>query len=225
MPFWIWKKGQPPFIPVPFGHTPNNIGGDELLPEELYLGWIRGYRWWRIVNDGNGLCLSSLHTDMVWELTVTADCRPRMVGRPQGHIGKSPDPNCSCGVYAQNPEHVLAEWERMTMGCASASGSILMSGRVIVCQKGYKAEHAAIESPVLIDVACEAGCSVRPTRVELPQPWGEYAAWCPRHAPEPRAGFVSVDADVWLRHAVRDLNDRYPGVEFISPALLEVLDG
>jgi hypothetical protein len=219
--FWKRKKAPPP-MPIPYQSLYfANVGGELLLPEELHLGYIRGYRWWRIVNDGQGLCLASLHTDMIWEESVIADCRPRMTGKPGSHESKAPDPHCSCGLYAQTPNHVLPEWERRTRAVASASGSILMSGRVIVCQKGYKAEHARIESPVLIDVACQKDCDVRPTRVELPQPWTSYAAWCPEHDPPGHPGFVSVDADVWLRHAVTDLNERYPNVEFISPALLE----
>jgi hypothetical protein len=222
----FWKRKGPPrmFFP-PSGQILPNVGGDELIPEEFYLGYLRGYRWWRVVNDGDGLCLASLHTDMVWESDMSAKCLPRMAGKSLTHATKAPDHHCSCGLYAQNPDHILREWERMTLGVASASGSILMSGRVVVCEKGFKAEHARIESPVFVDVACEDGCDLRPTRVELPQPWKSYTAWCPEHEPPMHVGFVSVDADVWLRHAVDDLNARYPTIEFISPSQLEVLDG
>lgn len=221
MPFWLWKRATKPArhpIPVTFPSTnPFNRGGDVLVPDEYHEGTVTGYRWWRVVNDGKGLCLASLHFQFVWGEHTRADCRASTWG---GHVVDAPHPDCSCGLYAQRPDIILSEWERMTRGCVSASGSISMSGRIVVCTKGYKAQHASIDSPVLVDVACQRGCDNEPARVSIGGGWQTYASWCEDHAPS-IMDEVTVDAKVWLRHAVAELSARYPNVEFISTALLE----
>lgn len=223
---WWKKKKHPPFVPggyVPTGFPwagpiPNR--GGEIIPDRIETEPVRGYRYWLLAADPDGIALKSLHTDLVWQTSNTAECRRGMVGTVE-HDGISPHPDCSCGFYAENPDHPLNEWQTRTQAVASASGSILMSGRIVVCTHGYKAQHVAIESPVVVAAECQGSCGVRPTRIELPRPGGQYAAWCDTHAPE-RWNYdrVTVDADVWLRHAVEELSERYEDVEFITDALL-----
>lgn len=213
IPMWgFWRREQ---------H--DNKGGRVVVPDEIHTEPLTGYRYWRVLNDGKGLALYSMHAHYQWTGTTnTATCHGAKI-TPQSsveHADKSPHPDCACGLYTQNPKFPLQEWQNMTRGVVSASGSVQMFGRVIVCKLGYKAEHATIDSPVVIEAACLLNCRNRPTRIQLPLPESKYYAWCDTHRPNYVEHVATVEADVWLRYAVAELSERYPTVEFISSAQL-----
>ena len=60
------------------------------------------------------------------------------------HTGPAPAQGCSCGIWAVNSrelaEQTLAEYRRA--GAQFALGTVQLWGRIIECQKGYRAEHA-----------------------------------------------------------------------------------
>jgi len=218
-----WKRKNPVFPPLNYQNL--NLGG-EVVPDEFRTEPIRGYRYWSIVVSEGQLALKSLHAAVIWEAENTAVCiKPKTPAAALPHKGKAPDPECTCGFYAENPDHPLKEWQTQTRGRASASGSISMSGRVIICTMGYKAERVAIESPVVVSAKCQTDCDERPTRIVIPSFSGRsYSAYCDTHVPDHEPD-VTVDADVWLKHAVDDLSARYPTVTFISDVLLGEQDG
>jgi hypothetical protein len=43
-----------------------------------------------------------------------------------------------------------------------------MWGRVIQCERGYKAQYPEIQEPVVLDISCVKGCDRTPTRIALP---------------------------------------------------------
>ena len=201
---------------------PGNIGGKQ-LSEEFGMTPLTGYRSWTVVNagDGTGLALQSLHLGYIWKPgTNTADCNSagllfKTVGQ---HDGPSPDINCACGFYSQLPTQPLDEWERLRRAKVSATGTVAMWGRIIVCQKGYKAEHVQIESPVVLELSCQIGCDNLVTRVELPafSQWA-YTTYCDEHKPPNHDDpAVTVEAGIWLKEACKELSTRYENIEFLN---------
>ena len=219
---WPWRKKQDPdpYAALkhmwPSIHPVKNVGG-EVVPDEISTEPLRGYRYWNVVNDGDGLALKSLHADYLWAETNTAQCWRGMTNRTP-HEGKSPHPECACGFYAEHPDYPLREWQNQTLAKVSAHGTILMSGRIIVCEMGYKAEHVEIESPIFVSANCQVNCGNPPSKVTLPNVHQSYPTWCDEHAPNME--LATVDVDIWLRHAVDDLSARYPNTEFFSSAQL-----
>lgn len=211
--FYWYRKAQGKQVgPVGIG-APWNTGGEELVPDEYHEGYVRGYRWWRVGTDMTGMALQSLHFGYTWKGDNTAGC----LGVKR-HKTKSPDPACACGLYAQRPEFPIREWERLGRGSVHASGSILMSGRIIICERGYKAEKALIEAPVIIEAACMWGCEETPAWITPPK-FSErtFAVDCATHVIDETD---AIPVDTWLRECVRQLTNRY-GFPFISPLLLE----
>ena len=209
-----WKQHGPQ-------HT-GNIGGKQ-LPEEFGVTPLTGYRSWTVVNvgDGTGLALKSLHLGYVWKPetnTARCDSGGSMFFSVNHHEGPSPDIGCACGIYAQLPDQPIEEWEQMRRGRVSATGTIAMWGRIIVCQKGYKAQHVQIETPVVLEVSCRTGCDNPATRIELPS-YSQYIyhAYCDEHQPpiydDPA---VTVEAGLWLKEACKELSERYEPIEFLN---------
>ena len=197
---WMFNRSNPA----------GNMGGQP-LPHHIAAAPLVGYRSWLIVNDGQGLAFKSLHLPHVWETEETASCYPVGLMYPNpvpGHGNTSPDVHCACGLYAALPDHPIEEWEHMRRARVSASGSILMWGKIIQCERGFKAEHARIQSPVVLEISCRLGCDTEPERVELAAPHAPYWSYCPTDANE-HAETVTVDAGVWLKEAARELSDRY----------------
>lgn len=203
-------------------HTPpshhGNVGG-EVLPDEFGTEPLLGYRGWQVIDvgDGTGPALKSLHVFYVWGRTVEAFCHqqaaPFLRGRHPGKI--SPDPACSCGVYAQLPEHPLTEWDEAKQGIVSASGTIAMWGRIIQCERGYKAQYAEMQEPLVLDVSCAKGCDQTPARVALPELTQiPFSAYCPDHARN-TTELVTVEAGIWLRETAAVLSTRYD-LEFLT---------
>lgn len=122
--------------------------GDSDSP--VFLGELRGYRKWLAgphVYDGNrfGLKLLSVFQLDFWgSEPIVAKCHGGMIEvdrqwEPFVH-GSSPDPKCTCGIYAfygPNPRYL-----------GSISGSIAASGTIIPGTLGFRAERARIEALV-----------------------------------------------------------------------------
>ncbi len=199
---------------------PGNIGG-ELLPEEFGVTPLVGYRTWHVVNagDGTGLALKSLHFGYLWKPETNSarcDSAGQLFFPVNTHKGDSPDIGCACGFYAQLPDQPVEEWEFMRLGRVSATGTINMWGRIIVCERGYKAQHVSIQDPVVLEVSCQKGCDNPVTRVELPyMRVSHYPAYCDEHRPGHSSPVVTVEAGIWLREACRELSDRYD-IEFLT---------
>ena len=189
-----------------------NVGG-QIMPDEFGSEPLLGYRGWHVVNSGDGIgfALKSLHASYIWDRRVEAVCHQAMTvfykGRFGGHI--SPDPYCSCGIYAQLPEHPLSEWDKLKQGRVSASGTIAMWGRVIQCERGYKAQYAEIQEPAVLDVSCVNDCDQPATKIALPDhSQNAFLAYCPQHADDSHNAAM-VDATVFLREARESLSRRY----------------
>ncbi|MGA7280354.1 MAG: hypothetical protein WBZ40_01095 [Acidimicrobiia bacterium] len=189
-----------------------NIGG-EVLPDEFGSEPLLGYRSWHVVNagDGSGYALKSLHISHIWNRQIQAFCyQPAAMHGQRLHIGMvSPDPNCSCGIYAQLPEHPIGEWDILKRGNVSASGTIAMWGRIIQCERGYKAQYGEIQDPLVLDMSCVKDCEEEPTRIglngRLQTPFPAYCATHARTAVE----IVTVEVSVWLREVCERLSRRY----------------
>jgi hypothetical protein len=193
--------------------------GGEVLPDEFGTEPLLGYRGWQIVDvgDGTGPALKSLHVHYIWSRTAEAFCHqqaaPFLKGRHPGTL--SPDPACSCGIYAQLPEHPLTAWDEAKQGIVSASGTIAMWGRVIQCERGYKAQFAEIQEPLVLDFTCVKGCEATPTRIALPEnSQVPFFAYCPDHA-RSAAELVTIEAGIWLREMCTELSARYE-IEFLT---------
>lgn len=198
-------------IPPAPSHS-GNVGG-EVIPDEFGVEPLLGYRGWHVVNtgDGSGLALKSLHVSYIWDRQVEAFCHQQAVLFRRGsHIGSiSPDLACSCGIYAQLPEHPLTEWDKVKKGRVCASGTIAMWGRIIQCERGYKAQFAEIQSPLVLDVSCIGDCERAPIRIALPDhPRSVFTAYCADHLDSARER-VTVQTDVWLREVSGSLSQRY----------------
>jgi hypothetical protein len=108
-------------------------------------------------------------------------------------------------------------------GRVYASGTVALSGRVVRCARGYKAQYARIQSPLVLEADCQGSnnlvvCPNDVTRIDLPSgPFRSFYGWCGQgdHRSEDEDGGSTVDAGVWMRAAVKDLSGRY-GVEVIS---------
>jgi hypothetical protein len=167
--------------------------------------------------DNTGYALRSLHVPYLWRRQNDAFChRPASIFLQTQHMGRlSPDPACSCGIYAQLPEHPLSDWERAKVGMVSASGTIAMWGRIIQCEKGYKAQHAEVQDPVVLDLSCVAGCEQEPSRIALPdRSQTPHHALCDEHV-RTAEHQVTVEATMWLDQACSQLSKRYR-LDFLS---------
>lgn len=198
IPAWPWGR------PIP-SHAKNTGGTD--LPRRRRSKPVTGFRTWRVKYDGAEMALWSLMQGHVWETSVTAECLPR-----REH--EAPDPGCACGLYCQLPEHPLTEWEIHVHGRVRATGTVQMSGRIIVCDYGYKAQHAAIESPVVVDADCLGKECGNPVTGVVSAGW-DFWCHCPDHPPT-RSDAVLLEFGPWMKQTLTELRARYPGVEFLS---------
>ena len=198
-------------IQVPPSHG-GNVGG-EVIPDEFGTEPLVGYRSWHVVDsiDRAGWALKSLHVSFLWEKQVEAFCHQQaMKFLGSAHAGRpSPDPLCSCGIYAQLPEHPITEWDQAKRGRASASGTIAMWGRIIQCERGYKAQYASIQTPLVLDMSCVTGCDREPVAIAVPShPQMTFASYCEEHARSVTDHAV-LRADTWLREVAERLSQRY----------------
>jgi hypothetical protein len=218
---WMFGWNPPDISTIRYRYHPlGNVGG-EPVPDRISTEPITGYRVWRVVNagDGTGLRLASMHMAYLWDRENTAECFPMGSFTQTVHPKvASPSLDCACGLYAQLPEHPISEWDAMRRGSVTASGSIAMTGRVIRCERGFKAQHATVEGPVVLEVSCMYTCDSPPTVVQIPDST-RHSYWtvCDVHkTAEPYdMPMVTVDVSAWLREACRELSERY-GVEVLS---------
>lgn len=201
-----WHTGGP--VPVWKPNPVGNIGG-EIVPDRFEHEYLVGYRSWHVVPQVKGVALKSLHMQHVWRNPETARCLPPPVISQTTHDrNDAPYPECSCGLYAQLPDESFDEWEPMRVGKVAVFGTIEMSGRIIICERGYKAQHARIVSGYF-EVSCAKGGCVNPVVVVQPRGVGETVlCWCTAHEPVTDQNPV-VDADLWLREAARLLAAGY----------------
>jgi len=191
------------------GNNTNPIGnvGGEIVPDRFDHEPIEGYRSWHVVPTPEGLQLRSLHIPHLWSNPETAKCYPNWQFQPDHNRKDAPHPDCSCGLYIQHPDHTFDEWEAVRVGKVSVLGTVEIYGRVIVCERGYKAQHARILSGYF-EVSCAKGGCSNPVVVVQPKTAGPVLCWCTAHEPkEPKD--ACVDADRWLVEAAHQLQTRY----------------
>ena len=95
----------------------------------------------------------------------------------------------------------------MRVGKVSVFGTVELWGRIIVCERGFKAQHARILSGYF-EVSCAKGGCLNPVVVVQPRPVEPVLCWCTSHEPVTTDHPV-VDADAWLIEAARQLTARY----------------
>ena len=200
----MWRKKSP------VGPPPRTNVGGEPLKVSVRSEPIVGYRMWRVKIGPAGLRLWALNVYYEWQVENTAACQPIKanpwfpVPSTLLHEDPSPSVNCACGLYAALPEAPLQEWDHSIAGLVHASGTVALTGRVIRCTLGYKAEHAEIQAPVVLEVNCIAStaCPEPVVKVDVQK---EYArGWCADHAPKD-----VLDASQFMAEAVRQLSAHY----------------
>lgn len=213
----VRRKTMNPFIHhFPPAHARNT--GGEPLPTRSASEPLVGYRTWRLRNRGGYFALHSLMQYYEWKTENTARCLPSY--NNGGHDDDAPSQGCACGFYCQLPEHPLDEWESHVRGRIRATGTVAMSGRIIKCELGYKAQHATIQSPVVIDVDCGSmKCSEPPTKVKVGTS-PDYWTYCDEHATSQRDDDVFVDLPMFLEQMLSELRRTYPEIEFYTFAAI-----
>lgn len=189
--------------------APTNIGGEKLRTR-VQSNPMTGYRVWRVATSDQGMRLKALNMPYIWHVENTAACLPVSKVVPDRPKHASPAVDCACGLYAMLPDEPLDSWTGVIRGSVYASGTISLYGRVLKCQRGLKAEHAIVDSPVVLDVDCMyMGCHATVATV-APRESGTWLGYCAEHDKE------GVEVAVFMREAVRELTVNYPTVEFIS---------
>jgi hypothetical protein len=138
-------------------------GGD--AGRRLVPGSLRGYRtWWRArrragVPDGMLPLTSVTRRQIVWASTMAATCVPRDAARwgllpaspPDDH--QAPRAGCNCGIYG---------WYRPDDAGilrANVFGAIEASGRIVMGERGFRAERARITAVATRDRRVAAACT------------------------------------------------------------------
>jgi hypothetical protein len=129
------------------------VGGAEPI-----VGAVRGFRWWRI--NGSWL-ISPWRGDVRWarDDNVASCLGRRWFLRWKEHGGHHergvPDPECSCGFYAMlrtpsdgiDPPGCWPLNPSLSGGPVSlVFGAVRGSGRVILGEYGWRAEHAQVDA-------------------------------------------------------------------------------
>jgi hypothetical protein len=195
--------------------------GGEKLPTRRTTEPLIGYRSWLIWNGPSNITLASIHVAYEWTQGVNeAVCHTSGANRIP-HRDPSPSIKCVCGFYCNLPEMGFSDWDHLTRRYVHATGQVSMTGRVVRCEKGYKAQRAQVLSPILI----EAGCASRPindyctnevTGIILPSNSAfTHKAVCAEHRDGIPPDQVIVEAGVWMREVRSALAERY-GVEVLS---------
>lgn len=123
----------------------NEYSGATVVPSSL-----RGFRFWTV--DCAELEIYSMNGEL-W----TGEAKCKVISRHLNltlppHMDYSPDPSCTCGIYARHdPNDLFDLVTRIDAGTLIIAGSILASGRIELGTRGFRAEHAKIEaiSPML----------------------------------------------------------------------------
>jgi hypothetical protein len=114
-----------------------------------YAEAIGAWRLWLPVETPEGIRLRSLFHDTVWppRVPLRATCLAPRGAWPLGRLGRrraagheAPEARCTCGLYAAHPdlllEHLAAEPARYVVG------RVFLWGRVVECERGWRAELA-----------------------------------------------------------------------------------
>lgn len=205
----------------------HNQGGDELHPVEYSNGAVLGYRQWRVSPHAkHGWVLRSLWYQTVWKPEMEASCLQRPIGHPMWamlaarykqqveHEEPAPGWDCTCGLYAQRPEVPVKSWMAHVRPAVFAEGWIAMSGRVIVCERAFKASHAEIQSPLIIEAKCVQNCDEEPVWAIVGTK-NTVKAHCDTHKRSSKDE-TFIDLPIFLRSAQTILRHNYPGLEFLS---------
>lgn len=194
-----------------------------------------GYRLWRVRQSSadQRLRLFSINWGYIWDVENKAQCLGLKIVPPNslwaGQVSDpcdfSPSLDHACGLYAQLPEHPLSEWHHGSITkVVRASGTVALSGQIIECDAGYKAEYATIQSPVVLETPyCrEPKCRKeaewigvdRTTTVPVPHMVG----YCDSHRflPKNDGRASSQPVQFWMAGAIVQLEAAYPGIEFLS---------
>lgn len=192
-----------------FGYGSDNQGGRE-LPVKFGTEPIVGYRTWRVRRfDGLGFRLCSLIQSYAWLEENTAQCLIHSTMKT--HQTPAPDPNCACGFYILKYTAETDKYESHVRGRVRAHGEVALTGRLIVCQAGYKAQFAQILSPVFVDVDCKKQECMNPVRHLRPTSQEEFWGLCDDHDEE-----NSIPAGPTLTGVLEGLAADYPNTEFLS---------
>lgn len=207
MGFHWWRPAPKDPDPVPLPPVRSNIGG---VPFSVRNEAIEGERVWRVKPTITGLALTSINQPYEWDTTNTATCRP-IIGPyrsmiPSQHDTPAPDVGCACGLYTILPGGSLNEWTGLTRGRVFATGRVALTGRVIRCTMGFKAEHAEILSPVVLKVSCASNPSCKNPVVTIDLQVADARGWCAQH--EPGVG-ACVEVSAYMRETARQLSARY----------------
>lgn len=131
------------------------------MTPQLVVGPITGYRFWYARWQGNAPVLQSLHRTTVWPaggpLQATCQHRPTsLVAWIRSRLTRfqsthpSPAWQCACGIYAlrhldesELPDVTPGGCARLVRGIGvQVLGGVLLWGRVIQHEKGFRAEYA-----------------------------------------------------------------------------------
>jgi hypothetical protein len=144
---------------------------------------IVGYRAWRYTMSDRGVHVLPFNLtaddllprndwEGAWAAWVTASC---LLPRDPAHL--APDEDCTCGFYALNSSEDVAEFSEAIVFQSAASraegsegavlGRVLLAGKVIEHETGYRAERARIAE--LIPTTTDAGTTLAlASRLGLP---------------------------------------------------------
>lgn len=106
---------------------------------------ILAWRVWRVVERDDDLRLRSLTFEAVWppRKRVEAVCMVQTAPPPE-HLAPAPvEHPHECGIYALKEPEMCTYWRRKPSSeRLRVWGRVALWGRVVVCQKGYRAEYA-----------------------------------------------------------------------------------
>jgi hypothetical protein len=131
---------------------------------ELFTEPIEGWRLWVLRRRRSGelvLTPAGMGTG-VWPtgepIHATCRVRPPIATVARGLIGlhRSPDPRCTCGVYASASLHALID-ATPSFPAAPVIGTVAMWGRVVEHERGWRAEYAYPSRLRLVCAACLQG--------------------------------------------------------------------
>ncbi len=184
---------------------------DVLFTIDPFIGWRR----WMVTPAGEDKrpVLASTISGHRWSSSShRAFCAPPDDQELPAGSHRAPDPQCSCGVYAYKGP-LTDVWSGIGVW---AEGNVMLWGRVLEGQLGYRAEHARIMAPLSVRIRCEPEpgipgwsgilCRRRPTTVLTTE--GAFMPLCSYHRTKVHdsQGLTPELFGIMVR---KDLRDRY----------------
>ncbi len=127
------------------------IASDAVLVEAPdFAGVIEAWRVWRVVAGKDGYTLGSVIKPTLWPprepLVAECLCSSPVVTwfRRKRSPHEIPDERCECGIYAASLPTV-GQYLRdppANLAVARVLGQVSLWGRVVECERGYRASHA-----------------------------------------------------------------------------------